>query len=180
MSEKQIHILISGPALAAIDRLGNDPQLGAVVAREMDEQNQLAIGKITTGHLSGPTGETSLSVRSNTLRKSVRASKAVILGGLNVASSIGSNVRYAGIHEFGYTGDVQVGAHSRVLTKKTQVIFGKRKKKLRGASIAVRAHTRHVDVPARAPFGHGIADHAPDYGEAISNAIINYVGGQNS
>ena len=31
-----------------------------------------------------------------------------------------------------------------------------------------------IRIPARAPFGHGIADRADEYGAGISSAIVDY------
>ena len=80
------------------------PRALAAAATAMDAQNQLSIGAITTERLSfpkeGPTVAIGLRVITNTLRKSIRATPAVVAGNA-IVSAIGSNVRYAAIHEFG-------------------------------------------------------------------------------
>lgn len=57
-------------------------------------------------------GPETLGVRTGRLRRSVRPSKARVVAG-GVVSSIGSNVKYMGVHEFGFDGEVEVRPHAR-------------------------------------------------------------------
>ena len=160
MSRQSIEIEISGDALALLPRLKDDAGLGRAIAREMDFQNQLTVAQIQRGHLSGPTTDSSLSVGKkygNRLRGSVRASKAFPTA-TGVESSIGSNVIYAAVHEFGFEGDVQVRPHLRSRSTTQSFKFGGKtvRRKIRGADHGVGTFTRHMNIPARAPFGHGI------------------------
>lgn len=63
-------------------------------------------------YLSGPRPD-KLDVRSTRLRNSI-SSSAKIVGTTNVIGRIGSNVKYAAFHEFGFHGKISVGAHTRV------------------------------------------------------------------
>jgi hypothetical protein len=86
----------------------------------------------------------------------------------------GSNVAYFAIHEFGFTGDVQVKGYTRRLDGGQKFVRGKLskgyqtrlKQKLTERNLAgtrkagslatttqVRAHKRKLKVPARAPLG---------------------------
>jgi phage gpG-like protein len=179
-----IDIQISGDALAVLPRLKDDAAAGRAIARAMDYQNQLTVARIQAGHLSGPTSDSSLSVRTNRLRASVRASKAVPTAN-GVVSAIGSNVKYAAIHEFGGVIKRQVkpgavklrtdrngnllrqGANGRLA-----IFAGRTHKRFKTVSYA-GGKSYEIQIPARAPFGHGIADRADDYGAGISSAIMN-------
>lgn len=121
-----------------------------------------------TGQGPFPVEEHMLGVRSGQLRQSVRFTSAVIEGN-TVTASIGSPLRYAAVHEFGFEGDVQVkpffrknrhadqfGKIERV-SKRTGKRYRSTVKTASGVA-SVKAHTRHMNIPARAPFGYGVAD----------------------
>jgi hypothetical protein len=186
-----IEITISGEALALLPRLKDDAGAGRAIAREMDYQNQLTIARIQAGHLSGPTTDSSLSVRTNRLRGSARASRSVPTGA-GCVSSIGSNVDYAGPNEFGAViqrtvkpGAVKLrtdkdgnllrhGANGKLAT-----FAGGNHKRFKTVKYA-GGKTYEIVIPPRAPFGHGIADRADDCGAGISSAIIDYWKGKKS
>jgi hypothetical protein len=174
-------IEISGDALKCIPRLKDDAGLGRAIAREMEFQNDQVIKQIRTAHLAGPTTDSSLSPRTYRLMTSVRKSPAIITAN-RVESSIGSNVSYALIHELGYDGPEEVAAHVRRRFTSGKFLIGGKTRHLEHVhtgDINVRAYTRQMHMPARAPFAHGLADRAPEYGEGVSGAIINYWEGRN-
>ena len=146
--------------MAAVQQLPSALLLG--IARAMDKENGLTVAHIMQDYLSfppqGPPSPIGLRVQTNRLRGSVRASKSVIVGQM-VESAIASNVKYAAVHEFGFQGTEQVRAFTR---------HGK------SGEIAVRAHTRRVNIGARAPFQRGIADRADNYASSISRQIVDY------
>jgi len=89
--------------------------LAQEVAKELGKQAQLAVGHIVGRHLSGPRGGAhTLGVVTSRLRSSVRATTPVV-NGTRIECSIGTNVSYAGVHEFGFNGTVSVRAHQRRL-----------------------------------------------------------------
>ena len=102
------------PALAKLLAAGVPPAVLGAVCRALDEQNQLTIGEATSKRLSfpkeGKATPEGLRVVTNRLRQSITAAKARVVG-TQVVSGIGSNVRYFGPHEFGFTGAVQVRTH---------------------------------------------------------------------
>jgi phage gpG-like protein len=59
---------------------------------------------------------------------------------------IGTNIEYAKLHQFGSTGSVSIPAHTRIISQ----AFGKPIKGGKKA-VAVKAHTKKQNVPAR-PF----------------------------
>jgi len=179
MSQQLFDIEISGDLLAAIPRIKDQDGYARAMARAMDKQNQLTIRRIQQGHLSGPTTASSLSWRTRLLIHSVNASKPIIQG-TGITSTIGSNVIYAKRHEFGFDGDENVRAHMRRPATYRKFRFGGKtiKKEVQGADIMVRGFKRHVHTPARAPFGHGIADCLPDYTAAFESATKDYLEGK--
>jgi phage gpG-like protein len=113
-----IDIAISKDAQALIGRITDTRGLLRAVAREMDLQNQFTIEHISAERMRGnngkpfPVSDHKLGIRTSHLVKSIRASKSIINGD-GITSTIGSNVKYAGIHEFGFNGSVMVAGHVR-------------------------------------------------------------------
>lgn len=168
-----INIQINAEGIAAIQR-GLDPvRAMGNVAAAMDYQNTLTVGHIVQAYLSyprqNPPTPQGLRVQTGLLRKSLRASRAVA-NGHTVTSSIGSNVKYAGVHEYGYTGPQSVRAFSRTRTN----LFGKT---VEPFTENVRAHTRQVDIKPRRPIFRGITDRLAAYSEAISQALVQSIEG---
>lgn len=115
------------------------------------------------------------------LRESVSRTPAQIRGN-QIYSAIGSNKKYAAIHEFGSgnmtrtskPGKVKLrldrrGGLVRQLKNKNLAVFAKSTGKLYKEVGFEGGKTFKINIPARAPFGHGIAD-AIDAG-VYSNAI---------
>jgi phage gpG-like protein len=153
------------------------------MARAMDKENELTVGHIQANYLSGPR-PTKLGVRSNRLRSSIRPSKAVIEGN-QVQSTIGTNVKYAGVHEYGFLDFVTVRAHQRnvfrshetggvvIMDARTGRLSKSAKKRislLQGRA-TVRSHLRFMRMPARPFLEPGVNDRYLNYGQAISHAI---------
>jgi len=132
-------------------------RLSIAMAAAMNDENQYIVGSIQENKLS-ESGSTTLAVRSNRLRKSVRATKPVI-NGTSISSSIGTNVKYAAVHEFG-TGPF--------------TIRPKNKKALRfsvGGAFHFAKQVRHPGFPARRMFGSAIEEREAEYNKAMSAAI---------
>lgn len=149
------------------------------IAAVHDQQNQLTVGHIQQSYLSGQ----SLHVVTNRLRGSIRASKAVI-SGTTVTSVIGTNVKYAGVHEFGFSGTVQVKEHQRrfasfegksVSLKDAKKISRSKKlsANLSSGVATVHAHSRKMLIPARPYLQPGVEDRLPVYASEISAGIVN-------
>ena len=158
------------------------------LVRALDLQNELTVGQIVAERATGkgpfPVEEGRLGVRTGRYRRSVRPSKAVVTG-TAIESAIGSNVKYAGVHEFGFSGTVQVREHrkrhamvdliqvgDRVLPRWQAVGERGRQKKIASGIVRVRAHSVQMNIPARAPIRRGIADRLPHYRDALSTAIV--------
>lgn len=147
---------------AIMERLaGAGARVQRSILNVVDRQNEFTIGAITSQRLSRRGPET-LGVVTNRLRSSIRASKSLISGD-TIRATIGSNVAYAGVHEFGIDANVTVRAHSRTITQ----VFGKR---IDPRASTVRSHTRHMLFPARAYIRKTVEERATHYATALTTA----------
>lgn len=118
-----------------------------------------------------------LGVRSGLLRTSFLRSPARAEGG-SVRASIGSNVKYWFIHEFGFNGQVAVNAHSRAHTIDERGNVVAHRRALRSKKVhtlrtsQVRAHTRWLQMPERAPMRTGLREQLPRMGEIVSATLV--------
>ncbi len=134
---------------------------------------EIAVGIIQRDFLSGPR-PSKLDVRTTRLRNSI-TKRVDVVSKRGVLGRVGSNVAYAGFHEFGYHGTQQVRAHTRVLREVNNAgelvdtrrvlrdrqgnVIGYRESRLRAAirnktTVAtgrVKAHSRQVDYEGK-PF----------------------------
>ena len=98
-----------------------------------------------------PISEHKLGYKSLRLRRSITSTKPQINTGSNeVTMGFGSNVKYFGVHEFGFDGPVNVKAHQR-------------------KGRPVRGHSRFVKIAARRPMFTEI-DHDRTLGIVFENA----------
>lgn len=183
MNLPSIQIGLTPEALALMKRVQDVPALMQVVAREVDLQMQLAVEHISEYRLRGqgpfPVSEHRLGVRSAKLWQSLRPSKAVISGD-TVVATIGTNIRYAGAHEFGFSGTVTVGGHVRK-RKVTREFLSKTgravRRRVRVADTIVGTHQRKMNIPERAPIRTGIEDCREQMQLGVSRAIIAHLKG---
>jgi len=168
-----LNITITDDIAEALRAMKGFPQkMLRAVARAMDLENQHTVAHTSERRLTGtgpfPPSENRLGVVTNRLRNSLRATKAEV-DGTTVVSEIGSNIKYAAVHEFGFSGPVFVNSHERKSFLRN--VVGKKKRK-RVAATIVTGHGRNVSIPARAPIGTGIQERAGNYSTAISSAIV--------
>ncbi len=83
-------------------------------------------------------------------------------GGLSAA--IGTDVAYAGVHEFGFSGSENVREHLR----RQSVAFGK---PIAPVEVLVRAHSRRVDFPERSFLRSALAELQPDIHDRLEAAV---------
>lgn len=137
------------------------------IARALDAANQLVLVHIQRERMSGkgpfPVEQHRLGVRDNRLRGSLRGVPAFVIG-QSVVSAIGSNVKYAGAHEFGVTTKPHV----------IRAAPGSALKFTFGGKTILRKSVKHPGskIPPRAPIQTGIQDKAELYAQMISQAII--------
>jgi phage gpG-like protein len=185
----KIEIRLGNSAKAVIERLATaPPRMMEAVRVTMDQQNQYAIGHTTEARLTGrgpfSPADNRLGVVTGKLRQSLRSTPAAV-SGKTVVSAIGTNLRYAGVHEFGFSGTVSVRPHSRrnqgrdrFGLKNPKSLGDEIKKTASGVSF-VKGHSRKMNMPERAPIRTGIQDRQKEYGRAMSAAIVQAISGGN-
>jgi hypothetical protein len=124
-----------------------------------NKTNRIALDAIIKRRFLGkgpfPVSQHRLGVDSGRLKKSLTIFPAKVTG--NVLSIVGgqeagSTVKYFNVHEFGFDGEVQVKSHTRRIKRK------RRRRKGEAKEAVVRAHSRHMKVPKRAPLTAGFED----------------------
>lgn len=185
----QIKIELDKAAEELLRRMGGK-EVMPVVAAAMDVENLLTISHISEHRMRGNNGKAwpselhILGIRTNRYRASLRHSQAQVSGTL-VTGGIGSNVKYAGIHEFG--GTIKIGARTGVARLRTDksgnllrqksnahlAVFAKAGHK-RVKEVAYMSAAHEIRMPARRPVRSGIEDRAGKYGQGISKAIIQF------
>lgn len=175
-----IRIEIESNAAQVVRKLEAFPdRMGAAIAGAMDYENELTVGRIQATKLSRR-GPKTLGVVTNRLRSSIRPTKARATGA-SVVSAIGSNVVYAGVHEFGFSGVVGVRGFTRRQRTNDILESGERRgfaavaqrERLLARGIArVAPHRRRLNIPARAYIRTTIDERAGAYSLAVSRAIV--------
>jgi phage gpG-like protein len=173
-------VLAAQKAVAVIDRQ-NELTVAAIQrdrltarAAKVFEDNAGKSGKKQTSRrkwqtwrLSPLSGKQALHVRSNRLRSSINRNAAVISGD-QITSSIGSNVRYAAIHEYGG----QTAPHAIRVRSAKSLAFRF------GGKLTFRRSVRHPGskIPARPYIRPTLEERAPEYGKALGAALVEALG----
>lgn len=149
------------------------PGLSRAIKRGMDKGHLLAVTMIQRARFSGKgpfePSKGKLGVVSGVLRRSIDATPATIdnESRLVVSAELGSNVdgnepvEYFNAHEFGSTETVRVRAHKRGESK-------------------VKAHTRVMNTPERAPLRRGLQDRSVQnvYIDEIEGELVDFLEGK--
>ena len=172
-------ITLDPRAQALLARLHTLPANAAqAMARAMDKQNALTVSHIQRDYLSfartGASDPTGLRVQTGSARRSLRASTATVTGNA-ISSGIGGNVtsrgvNYLAVHEYGAT----IPPHTITATNARALHFFAGGKEIFAKSVKFPG----VTLPARGMIRRGINDRLPDYGRALSDAVINTLGAQ--
>jgi phage gpG-like protein len=174
----QLDVSLTREGAEAIARFSAFPaRLLPTLARGLDTGLELALARTTATRFVGkgpfPVADKRLGIVTRRLSTSLRRSAAVISGD-TISARIGTNVKYFGIHEFGFNGTVAVRAHARVrvyAAEPTRNARGRLVKNTREVSGQVRAHQRRVNVTAREPLKTGLSENAGLIGRSISAAL---------
>lgn len=179
-------IQITPEAQEILKDLKQPAWIAEAIAKAMAVQNQLTLAQISRQHLTGqgpfPVDEHKLGVRTGRLRGAASANAPEIRD-QRVETSIGDSVEYAAIHEFG--GRIHREARSGTVRLRTDsagellrqagfshlAVFAKPSHK-RAKEVSYQAAAHDMEMPERAPFRTGIEERMPEYGEAISRAIV--------
>lgn len=127
-----------------------------------------AQGTVKQDKLSGQV----LHVRTGTLRRSIN--QKLLETGTGVYGQIGTNVKYAAIHEFGFDGVVNVEPHARRSALQMSAKRSKRVSKGDG-EIFVQEHTRHMHMPKRSFLLSTLQDMAPEIRTTLRASILQTV-----
>lgn len=181
-----VQIDLSEEARSFIEHLAAFPGAATVaIKRGIDDVMPQVVSRIQSQRLTGqgpfPVAEHMLGVVSGQLRQSVWFTPAVIEGD-TVTASLGSPLRYAAVHEFGFEGTVQVRPFFRKNRTRDQFSkvdrvsarTGRRYRatvKTASGVSEVKGHTRRMRIPARSPFGYGVADSEPLIVNAITSQL---------
>lgn len=118
-----------------------------------------AVLKLQAYVKDGKLSDQVLHVRTGRLRRSI--TERVTQEAARVEGIVGTNVEYAAVHEYGFSGTVSVREHLRRAKS--------------GFMQTVRAHTRKVDLPERSFLRSALADMEPDiraeFEAAVSRAV---------
>ncbi len=144
------------------------------LVRAMAKMGQLVIAKAQQERFTGngpfAVSENRLGDRSGRLRRSLEATKPIVNGDGRVSIAMGSNVNYFAIHEFGFSGTVSVAAQS-VAAYTHPNAFGRGELSI--AAHTRKAHSRHVNMPARRPLGTAIEQYSLAFIERFFTEELN-------
>jgi len=189
-----LSITIAPQAQALINRMSDTAGLMKALAKAVDRENQFTVGHIRSVRMRGnngkpfPVSDHVLGIRDAHYFRQLRATEARIEGE-RIVSSIGANVKYAAIHEFGGTiKRVLLAGSVRLRTDKrgnllrqgkngNLAVFAKRRHKLAQTVSFAGGKRYEVRIPARAPVTHGIRDRLPAIGAGLSLAIFEFYKG---
>lgn len=99
-----------------------------------------------------------LKNRTGTLRRSITHKVTSDKSGVN--ATVGTNVAYAAIHEYGFSGTVTVKAHTRNITQ----VYGRA---VEGVLAQVNEHSRKVNMPERSYLRSSLAEKAASIRQQI-------------
>lgn len=136
------------------------PKLGRALLVVVRKQAFKLQAHVKRDKLSGQV----LHVRTGTLRRSVTA-KVEQTGG-RILGIVGTNLAYAGRHEFGFDGTETVREHLRRVTQ----AWGKPLRTPR--EVRVHAFMRHARAPERSFLRSALRDMAGEIREALKAAVV--------
>ena len=103
-----------------------------------------------------------LKVRTGRLRRSIHPEWDFKPG--HMGATVGTNVEYAAIHEYGFKGTVQVKSFQREMTK----AFGR---PIAPKQVTVSAHSRNINMPERSFLRSALREMNPEILEGLRNAV---------
>jgi phage gpG-like protein len=161
------------------------------IARGMQKANAFVVSDIQSRRLTGkgpfPVEEHRLGIVTNRLRSSLRAT-APVVSGLECTTSIGSNVKYAPLHEFGATfqrtsqpgvARLKANARGELVMRGNLATFARKGSKRFVAVPFTGGKTYKVTIPERAPVRTGIRENMPTYNRFLREEIIKAMPGGN-
>lgn len=145
-------ILVSVRAEAFLAKISAAPEKFRQNMRRVVDRLSILVQTRTKEKLSGPV----LHNRTGTLRRSIN--RVVLDDASGVVATVGTNVRYAAVHEYGFDGEVTVRAHVRKVASRS---VGKGKKQTVQGIAFVQQHQRHMVLPERSFLRSSVRELAP-------------------
>ena len=147
-------LIINMRAEALLARLaGTQERLRTDLRKVIERRTIMVQSAVKESKLTGQ----ALHVRTGTLRRSINRKIDETASG--ITATVGTNVRYAALHEYGFTGATTVKAHVRRAAAQMAAKRSKRVGKAAG-SINVREHVRQMNMPARSFLRSTLAEQA--------------------
>lgn len=159
---------------------GAEGRLQANLQRVITRQSIELQGRVKERKLTGQV----LHVRTGTLRRSIN--RRVEARGSDVVATVGTNVHYAHVHEYGFTGTVLVREHVRrsraqmslakfrtnKLGERIEVKGSYRKAGGGTGEILVREHLRDMVMPERSFLRSSLREMEPEIRKGIREAVM--------
>jgi phage gpG-like protein len=147
--------------LSAIGPVTQD-RMGMFVARMAIKLQSMVVKDRLSGQV--------LHVRTGTLRRSIY--QKVEKSGTSVVGIVGTNVKYAAAHEYGFDGTVTVKAHMRRLKSKARTELVGRKGESPNGEAFVRTHTRKLKLPERSFLRSALKELTPEIEAGFKNIVV--------
>lgn len=184
MTTPVIKIELPPETLRAIERLKNlRASLQKAVEDGMNVGAALTVSDIQAQRLTGqgpyPVQDGKLGIKTGRLRSSLRHTPAVS-DDSGTMVTIGTNVKYAAIHEFGGTinrtvkpgiARLRTNKDGSLLKRGNLATFARLKHKQVREVAYAGGKSYAIKIPARMPIGHGVADNEVTFTREISAAI---------
>lgn len=116
-----------------------------------------------TGKVMGKLSGEVLRVRTGRLRRSIHPEWDFKPG--YAGATVGTNVEYAAIHEYGFKGSVQVKSFQREMT----MAFGK---PIAPRSVLIKSHARNINMPERSFLRSTLTEMTAEIKESLPNAVM--------
>lgn len=129
-------------------KLSNLPN---TVREKLREAVQEATARVQATAMNDKLSGQVLNVRTGTLKSSINPNVTESAAG--VFGTVGTNVPYGRLHEYGFTGALSISQHVRMQT----MVFGRA---VSPFSVTVSAHSRNVNYPERSFLRTALQDNA--------------------
>jgi phage gpG-like protein len=141
--------------------------LTAALFQTMKAEGQSLVAYIRThkfinGPTKGKNNSKLLHHRTGRLQDSIKATSTQSSGSIN--TTIGTNVEYAAVHEYGFSGEVTVKEHLRMIKQ----AFGRA---IKPVQATVREHARMVNIPERSFLRSSLKENEKAIVEALQDTV---------
>lgn len=158
-----IAVTLSGDRAVALELRGMTLRVHDALRRAITRESLLLLAAVKEEKLSGQV----LKTRTGTLRRSINRRQTETATGIR--ATVGTNLSYAAIHEYGFDGTQTVRAHMRHITQ----AFGR--PLATSVMVSVGGFERHVHMPERSFLRSALAERRPAILAALEAAVAKAV-----